>query len=199
MSDWEIHQTEAIGVPNPQACTEVIKPDSMSEEDFRVIITAWAGTSDFKIHCGKKLYLNEEEGRDFENYLRGLHQQKDKIIHINLWDDYYEDGYIPEGEKQETHMYVEESKFPLIDEKKVLYKVLDFIKKNIPKSVEAKLKLQIFSERYPNLKDSGMNLPDQWRIEFIGLTHALREKLLDSLKKSGLKYEDQLLYFYSES
>jgi len=30
-----------------------------------------------------------------------------ETISINLWDDYYEDGYIPAGERQETHMYVE--------------------------------------------------------------------------------------------
>jgi hypothetical protein len=121
------------------------------------------------------------------------------MIHINLWDDYYEDGHIPEGEKQETHMYVEEDKFPLIHQRKVLCKVLVFVKENTSKSVEAKLKLQIINEKYPNLKDSGMSSPDQWRIEFVGLTHVLREKLLDSLKKSGLKYGDQPLYFYSES
>ena len=121
------------------------------------------------------------------------------MIHINLWDDYYDDGHVPEGEKQETHMYVEEAKFPLEKEKKVLYLVLDFVKKNIAKSVEAELKLQIVHEKYPNLKDSGMNFPDQWRIEFVGLTHEMREKLIEKLEKSGLKFEDQPLYFYSES
>ena len=78
------------------------------------------------------------------------------MIHINLWDDYYDDGHVPSGEKQETHMYVEESKFPVEKEKAVLDIVLKYLKKNLPKSIELNLKLYNALEKYPNLKDSGM-------------------------------------------
>ena len=31
---------------------------------------------------------------------------KIKRIPINIWDDYYEDDYIPKDKKQETYIYV---------------------------------------------------------------------------------------------
>jgi hypothetical protein len=32
-------------------------------------------------------------------------------IPINIWDDFYDDGFVPEGKIQETFIYVEED-FP---------------------------------------------------------------------------------------
>jgi hypothetical protein len=32
-----------------------------------------------------------------------------KYIPINIWDDFHEDGYVPEGKKLETFIYVEDS------------------------------------------------------------------------------------------
>lgn len=40
-------------------------------------------------------------------------------IHLNIWDDFYEDDYVPEGEKQETHAYIEDYFFS-DDEKELL-------------------------------------------------------------------------------
>ena len=30
-----------------------------------------------------------------------------EYIHINIWDDFYDDGYVPKGEKLETYIYIE--------------------------------------------------------------------------------------------
>lgn len=38
--------------------------------------------------------------------------KKLEYIPINIWDDFYDDGYVPEGEKLETYIYVEDSDMP---------------------------------------------------------------------------------------
>jgi len=37
--------------------------------------------------------------------------KKIKSIPVNIWDDYYDDGFIPKGEKQKTYIYIEDSNF----------------------------------------------------------------------------------------
>jgi hypothetical protein len=50
-------------------------------------------------------------------------------IPINFWDDFYEDGYVPEGEIQETYAYVEEYELLSEDEhKNILEIVFNYLK-----------------------------------------------------------------------
>ena len=48
---------------------------------------------------------------DFDSYYNytflECKNQNLRNIPINIWDDFYDDGYVPEGEKLETYIYVE--------------------------------------------------------------------------------------------
>lgn len=103
-----------------------------------------------------------------------------KRVPINLWDDYYDDGCVPKGEHQETHMYVEE--YDYFD---------DDMKTEVMRLVLAHLK---------TLDLTGVEVEDGGsEIYFKHLTHERREKLMEELEASGLKYKDIPIDFYSES
>ncbi len=34
-----------------------------------------------------------------------------KKVNINIWDDFYDDGYVPAGKTQQTYVYVEEREY----------------------------------------------------------------------------------------
>ena len=53
--------------------------------------------------------IEEDDGITFK--LQYDEYEKCDNICINIWDDFYEDGYVPEGEIQETYGYVEESTY----------------------------------------------------------------------------------------
>ena len=67
---WEMQETIGMGIINLLSCTGITKPDSMSEDDFRAIIKVWAGTNNFKLINGEKLYLNNEDAESFRNFLK---------------------------------------------------------------------------------------------------------------------------------
>ena len=119
-------------------------------------------------------------------------------IGINIWDDYYDDGYVPEGEIQETYIYVEE-KISLNHQKNILENILSYIEDNniFPKIVDYEIKLYDSKEKYPNLSDDTHYKRYELRLK--NFTHELRHKVLKQLKKSKLKYKNKELLFYSES
>jgi len=43
-----------------------------------------------------------------ENILSKIIDKATMIIDVNIWDDYYDDDFVPEGETQETYIYIEE-------------------------------------------------------------------------------------------
>jgi len=53
------------------------------------------------------------------NLIEKMKSNNKTSIHLNIWDDLYEDDYVPEGQKQETHAYIEDSFFS-DDEKELL-------------------------------------------------------------------------------
>jgi len=57
-----------------------------------------------------------------------------KEIHVNIWDDFYDDGHIPEGKIQESHIYVEEKDSDISEDEKeeILMLLLGYIQNNIP-------------------------------------------------------------------
>ena len=57
--------------------------------------------------------------------------EKLEYIPINIWDDFYDDGYVPEGEKVETYIYVEDTDIPQEKRKEYLEVLLDYINKNL--------------------------------------------------------------------
>lgn len=120
-----------------------------------------------------------------------------KKVPVNIWDDYYDDGYVPEGEKQETHIKidVEEGLIPLGHQKKMLIILLDYMKHNLElNDVIFKLHLRDTTKIYPTLPKSMHSI--NWDIRVTGLTHKRREKLIEELKVSEIS---NLYEFYSES
>ena len=98
-------------------------------------------------------------------------------IPFNIWDDYYDDGI---GKLQKTHGYVEEYDVWSDEEKEEIAKVIfEYLQTLDLTGVEVKL--------------AGED------VNFKNLSHERREKLVEELEKSGLKYKEVPIYFYSES
>ena len=57
-------------------------------------------------------------------------QKADEIV-INIWDDFYDDGFIPEGKIQDTHIYVEEYELDDNGINVIIDMLLDYINDNI--------------------------------------------------------------------
>lgn len=104
-----------------------------------------------------------------------------KNIGWNIWDDYYDDGFVPQGEVQETHGYVEEFDVLSHEDKTAIGDlILRFIQTLDMTGVE--------------VKHGGHG-----DISFKHLTHERREKLVTELEQSGLHYNGIPINFYSES
>ena len=123
-------------------------------------------------------------------------------IPINLWDDYWEDDSVPEGEIQKTFMYVENYDFALEDTKRYLEFLLDFINNNFDLTgVKFWLELYESANKYPNFVGTEYEsmLFNRWEVKFENLTHKKADEMLLFLEKSKLKIDDQIFIFYSES
>lgn len=119
-----------------------------------------------------------------------------KKIPINIWDDYYDDGYVPSDEIQETYIYVEDHKMPLDERKKHLEDFLEIIKDMVDKDVKLWIELYDSKLKYPNLigpEYETMHFK-RWEIKVQHLTHENREKLVKKLKNMDTPYN-----VYSES
>lgn len=100
-------------------------------------------------------------------------------IGFNIWDDYYDDGYVPNGEIQRTHGYLEGWK----DTKEEKIEVIKFIYNHLMTLSLPGVILDLGEEE----------------IFFKYLTHERRVTLVEELGTSGLKWKDKLITFYSES
>jgi len=133
--------------------------------------------------------------------LEKMYDKVTKSISINIWDDYYDDGYVPEGEILETYIYVEEYDDITDEEKK---EFLLFLKEEIDKlklPIQTRMDVYDTKLKYPNLnfEENGLT---HWRrdeIRVVDLTHELRYELLKLLKESQLQYNKHKLDIYSES
>ena len=112
-----------------------------------------------------------------------------RLIPINIWDDYHDDGLIPKGEIQETHVYVESSILSIGLRNDVLREFIHVIKKLSP----SKKTLFSFAESIGRFRTG------EFKIRIKHLTHADRIKLLRRLKKAKPKYMGVPLDIYSES
>lgn len=107
--------------------------------------------------------------------------QEEIIIPINIWDDYWDDGYVPKGEKQETHAYVEDSDFPI----EIKCKVMEILEEHILLNFE---------------KQNEFNMiRNDEEIYFKNLTHKTRYELVEFLQQSNLNLFGTKFNIYSES
>ena len=118
-----------------------------------------------------------------------------KLVPINIWDDYAGDCEETETHKytQKTFGYIETDEIPLYDQKKYLFYLMGYIGEHLLSSgVVMTLDLYDSRDLYPTLPDS-MHYK-RWRINFVGLTHKLREHYVEELNKAELPFR-----VYSES
>lgn len=124
-------------------------------------------------------------------------------ISVNIWDDYYDDGYEPEGKVQETYAYVESGDVSEQDCQAILVLLNDTIEKLIKPSSKVKREIVFYdsAKTYPNLVGTEHEhfLFKRWQINFTHLTHREREALVDQLEKQNLSYNNIPLNIYSES
>lgn len=125
-------------------------------------------------------------------------------IGINIWDDYWDDGYVPEGEIQETYAYVEGGRDYLTneDQKKILELLLNHLKnKKHLQDVEMHLEFYDSKLKYPQLvgTENEWCLFERWELRFKHLTHDIRETLVEGLKTENLTCNNIPLNIYSES
>lgn len=115
--------------------------------------------------------------------------KKLKEIPVNIWDDYYEDGYVPDGEIQKTSIYIEEYDYLSSNKhKEYLEFLLNYIKENI----------NIENVDFNSLicKEGEDTI---YRIEVKHLTHTNRLYLLNKLREGNLEMDNLKFNFYSES
>ena len=129
--------------------------------------------------------------------------KKTDFIPINIWDDYYEDDYVPKDEIQNTYIYVEDKDLSLEFKKECLEVILNYIDKHIKlKGVNMWLELFESKKKYPNLvgnPDAEKMFFDRWEIKVEHMTHKQREVLVEMLNDAELSLNDIPFNIYSES
>jgi hypothetical protein len=125
-----------------------------------------------------------------------------KTIDINIWDDYWDDGHVPLGQKQETYIYIEENDISLYYGKSCLEYLLGFINLNVA-IPGTKFYIQLFDplEKYPKLAgtDNENLFSKRWEIRIENLTHVRREELVEYLQSANLSFKGVPLNIYSSS
>jgi hypothetical protein len=130
------------------------------------------------------------------------YKMSNNSISVNIWDDYHDDGYVPEGKIQETYAYIESD---LEDED--CKNVLELIKENIEQIVKPEWSLEMYlnyydsAKVYPNLVGTEHEycLYKRWQLQMKHLTHEAREYLVEVLQTRKLQYMGKSLKIYSES
>lgn len=121
---------------------------------------------------------------------------------INIWDDFWEDGDVPEGDKQETYIYVEDTDIPHEKRKECLELLLKYMKDNL---VFDGVKMWLFyydsKLKYPQLigTENEWCLFERWEIRVENLTHERLHILLEELKTAKLSLDNIPFDIYSES
>ena len=123
-------------------------------------------------------------------------------IPVNIWDDYHDDGYVPEGEIQETYAYVE-SKLEDEECKNVLILLKEKIEHLTSEKSELTMSINYYDSAkvYPNLvgTEYEYSLYKRWQLEMKNISHETRESLVEALKKEALEHKGLKIKVYSES
>ena len=127
----------------------------------------------------------------------------DKTIPINIWDDYYEDGYVPEGKIQETYIYVEDNEIPHIKRKEYLEKILQYMNENLNlEGINLSMHFYDSAKEYPEFAKNPEYenlLFKRWKIKVEHLTHKRLSKLVEELNEANLSADGVPFQIYSES
>lgn len=123
-----------------------------------------------------------------------------KKININIWDDFYEDDYVPAGEIQETYVYVEDD-ITLNEKKDILEFLMTYIQNNILlDNVIYHMNFFDSKIKYPNIPEEYKSLQfERWEIKVVNITHKQLDILLKKLQNANLEYNNFKLNIYSES
>lgn len=134
-----------------------------------------------------------------------------KRININIWDDFYDDGYVPAGEKQKTYIYIEEDDkdVSLQEQKECIEYLLKYILKNLNTS-GVKLRIEHYDskKKYPHLNENDnpwfmKQNPNfhftRWEIRTEGLTHKRLDEWMHHFEKVTLRFKQIPLNIFSES
>jgi len=145
------------------------------------------------------------KGGSYEKYLAyKAKTNKYKIkqpleIPINIWDDFYDDGYVPEGGKTESYIYVEDSNISHGKRKECLELLKNYITDNLDVSgVNMWMEFFVSKNKYPELDAEKIGF-DRWEIRLENVTHKMLYKWLQDLKHSGLTIDNIPFVIYSES
>ena len=124
-------------------------------------------------------------------------------ININIWDDYYEDGFVPEGKNQETYAYVDNGDLSDDDQRDVLKLLQAHVMemKQPGSSIECNLNWYDSAQVYPALVGTEHEwcLYKRWQLELKNIPHCERELIVAVMADLQLRYGDRPVLIYSES
>ena len=123
-------------------------------------------------------------------------------IHINIWDDYNDDGFVSEGKVQETYAYVEDD----LDDDNIravlehLQHTIESIKPLVSGLI-CRIEWYDSAAVYPNLigTEYARHLYKRWQLLLVNLTHREREQLIEALGRIQLRHNGKPVIVYSES
>jgi hypothetical protein len=124
-------------------------------------------------------------------------------IQVNIWDDYYDDGFVPEGSIQETYAYVEGGDLADDESRAVLLQLQQTVESlKVPGSnLVCCIEWYDSALVYPNLvgTEHERHLFRRWHLQLRHLPHREREDIVDVLGRLQLEYDGRPIVVYSES
>lgn len=178
-------------------CNMFNKIQKIKEEERKKIIIEIQNDFSNKLISYHSNYLQKQE-----QLKKVFEYKKIDVININICDDFYDDGFAPNGEEQNTYAYVDTLNIPDIETKKILEILLEYITNNslLPESVKIELNFYDSTTQYPFLVlEYEYHLYKRWQIEFKNITHKILDKLIYDLQKIELSLKEVKFDIYSES
>ncbi len=59
-----------------------------------------------------------------------------EYINLNIWDDFYDDNYVPDGKIQKTHAYIEDNNFTSDEEELLMFCFYGYLVENFKDELE---------------------------------------------------------------
>ncbi len=162
---------------------------------------------------GKSYFLQEEADRlgiPYDDLVKRMEPISDKkeneedvtLISVNIWDDFYDDEHVPDGEIQETYAYIEEDNLSYDTEKECLAILMKHVEKTaLFPNENMELSFYDSAKVYPNLVGTEHEycLYKRWQIQFKNITHSTLDSLVEKLNNADLHHNGIALGIYSES